>query len=46
MEECANEITRERVNMRWPGNRATQDLFVDSEGVIVEEGLQGKASMC
>lgn len=23
MKECANEVTRERVNMRWPGNLAS-----------------------
>jgi len=43
MEECTNEITKERINMCWSGNLATQDLFVDAEGTVVEEGLQIKA---
>ena len=46
VEECANEVTGERIDMCGPGNPATEDLFVDAKGVVVEEGLNRKTSMC
>ena len=46
VEECANEVTGERIDMCGPGNPATKDLFVDAKGVVAEEGLHINTSMC
>ena len=46
VEECANEVTGERIDVCGPGNPATEDLFVDAKGVVVEEGLHRATSMC
>ena len=45
VEERANEVTGERIDMCGPGNPATRDLFVNAKGIVVEEGLHRAASM-